>query len=139
MGWNARVWVPVTNKDGTTGEERKWIPLETHDEDLAKRKMTKIVALIATGGYSVDEMKRTALRVQTCREEMVSFVTSRRAAGVGMADDEQQRLTDYAMDRIGNMLVTHVKTRDIASLHPHAATLFAGSCRQRDGSSDPPG
>ena len=27
----------------------------------------------------------------------------------------------------------------VASLHPHAATLCAGSCRQRDGSSDRPG
>ena len=73
-GWNARVWVPVKSLDETVGEERRWVPLDTHDEDLAKRKMAKIVALIATGEYSIDEMKRTAVRVQTCREEMVSFI-----------------------------------------------------------------
>jgi hypothetical protein len=37
-GWNARIWVDV--KDEATGElreERRWVPLGTHDKDLAKR------------------------------------------------------------------------------------------------------
>src|SRR5688572_11281374 len=85
-GWNARVWVDV--KDETTAEireERRWIPLGTHDRDLAKRKMAKVVAMLAAGEIVADEMPKEAARKETVREYAKNWLADRKAIGVVMA------------------------------------------------------
>jgi integrase len=112
-GWNARVWVVV--KDEATGavrEDRRWIPLATHDKDLAKRKLTKIVAMLASGELVAD-VKEKAKDVETVSDAAKAFIERRKAAGVVMVVDEERWLDDYALPAIGELEVTQVRPRDI--------------------------
>jgi len=55
-GWNARVLMPVAQPDGTTAEQRRWVPLETHDRELARRKLGKL--LDSTGRHPGNALRR---------------------------------------------------------------------------------
>ena len=63
IGWIARVWMPVVAKDGTKSEERRGVPLETHDKDLAKRKLAKIAGMLERGELIADAVKVEAKRI----------------------------------------------------------------------------
>lgn len=133
-GFNARVWMPVKGDGGESHEERRWIPLDTHDEDLAKRKLTKIVGMLARGELVADAVKVEAKRIDTASETKIAFVEGRKTASVVMAVDEERLLDDYAMNRIGKMLITQVRTRDIQGILNHAArTLSRESLRKLRG------
>jgi hypothetical protein len=133
-GFNARVWVDV--KDEATGEireERRWVPLGTHDRDLAKRKMAKISALASAGDLTSDSAAK-GKATETVRETKEAFITRRKAAGVVMAPDEERWLDDYAMKRIGELAITQVRTRDIKAILDEAAlTLSKESVRKLRG------
>lgn len=133
-GFNARIWVDV--KDETTGEireERRWVPLGTHDRDLAKRKLAKISALNATGAI-VGDATAKAKEVETVRETKEAFITRRKAAGVVMAPDEERWLNNYALARIGDLTIAQVRTRDIKQILDEAAlTLSKESVRKLRG------
>jgi len=122
-GFNARVRVPV--RDEATGElrtERRWVPLETHDRDLAKRKLAKIVDMIACGDVVADVIAKKAKTVETVREAAAAFVERRKAAGVVMAGDEERWMKDYALAHIGELSVTQVRPRDIKMVLEKAVT-----------------
>ncbi len=50
------------DEDGTERDERRWVPLETHDKDLARRRMSKVVAMLASGELVADAVKAEASR-----------------------------------------------------------------------------
>lgn len=133
-GWNARVWVNV--KDATTGElreERQWIPLNTHDRDLAKRKLGKIVSHVAAGEVIADATEK-ATRVEIVIEAKEAFIVRRKAAGVVMATDEEHWLDEYVLPQIGKLPVTKVRTRDIKIiLNDAVPTLSRESIRKLRG------
>jgi hypothetical protein len=112
-GWNARVSMPVMNDDGTATEGRRWGPLDTHDEDLAKRKLAKIVGMLERGELVAEALKREVAAVSTSGEEKLSWVTARNAAKVVQAPDEERLLDEHAMKRLGPMRITQVRTHDV--------------------------
>jgi integrase len=134
-GWNARIWVNV--KEETTGgirEERRWVPLETHDRELARRKLAKIVDMLARGELVAETVKTKAKTVETVREAKEAFITRRKAVGVVMAPDEERYLDGYAMTAIGELPVTQVRPRDIKAILENAVTkLSAESIRKLRG------
>jgi site-specific recombinase XerD len=107
--------VPIRPRrtDDALRQERRWIPLETHDRDLAKRKLAKIVAMLARGEIVADAAPAEAKKVDTVRQAASSFIERRKAAGVVMVTDEERWLEDYALKTIGDLEVTQVRPRDI--------------------------
>ena len=87
-GWNAKVWVTVRDEKGETQDERRWVPLGTHDKDLARRKMGSIVAGVANGEIVADAIRVEAARVPTVVDAIRDYCKRRKAAGVAMADTE---------------------------------------------------
>jgi integrase len=84
----ARAW--VTLPDGT--EERRWMNLQTKDRTTAKRKLARLVAMIAAGELVADAEAKTA-SAETYRSFTLDRHERREAAGVSMARDEL-RVTD---------------------------------------------
>jgi integrase len=96
-------------------EERRWIPLETHDRDLAKRKMAKIVDMLARGELVADAAPAEAKRVSTVTEAIRDYCERRKTAGVAMASSELGYAEHHIIPQIGPMLVTDVKKVHIKS------------------------
>jgi integrase len=72
--------------------------------------------------------------IDTASESKIAFVEGRKAANVVMAVDEERLLDEHAMNRIGKMLITQVRTRDIQGILNHAAkTLSRESLRKLRG------
>jgi site-specific recombinase XerD len=136
-GWNARIWVDVRDEgSGEIQQERRWIPLETHDRDLAKRKLSKITSMVARGEVIAD-VKEKAKAVDTVRSAAADFVERRKAAGVVMADDEEHWLNEYSLKTIGELEVTKVRPRDIKVILEDAKpTLSRESLRKLRGTLD---
>lgn len=115
-GWNARVWVYVKDDaSGAVSEERRWVPLGTHDKELARRKLAKIVAGLASGEIVAETIEREAKHEETFAEYAKAWGERRKAAGVAMARDEIQYLTAYALPHIG-----HHKLRELRPMHVRA-------------------
>ena len=108
-GWNARVWVDVKDDTGGIREERRWVPLETHDKELARRKMRKVVAMLASGELVADEAKKEAVRVETVAEYASAWTAERKAAHVVMAADEEHLLATHVLPVIGGMALADVR------------------------------
>lgn len=106
-GWNARVWAPVRVGDAVR-EERRWVPLGTHDKDLAKRKLTRIVDMLAKGELVADAAPAEAARAPTVAEAVRDYCKRRKAAGVAMADSELGYAEHHIIPEIGPMLVGDV-------------------------------
>jgi hypothetical protein len=96
-------------------EERRWIPLETHDRDLAKRKMAKIVAMLERGELVADAAPAEAKRAPTVTEAIRDYCERRKTAGVAMASSELGYAEHHIIPQIGPMLVTDVKKVHIKS------------------------
>ena len=108
-GWNAKVWVTVRDEKGDAQDDRRWVPLGTHDKDLARRKMESIVAGVASGDIVADAMKVEAVRVPTVVDSIRDYCKRRKAAGVAMADTELGYAEHHIIPEIGPMLVTGVR------------------------------
>ena len=100
--------MPVKNEDGSEGEERKFFPLDTHDKDLAKRKLAKIVGMLERGELVADAVKREAIGVETVEQSARAWCKRRKEAGVAMADTELGYFENHIFDEMGAMLVTKV-------------------------------
>ena len=123
-GWNARLWVVVRNDDGTERDERRWVPLETHDKELARRKMRKVVAMLASGELVADAAKKEAVRVETVAEYATAWVAERKAARIVIAGDEEHILVAHVLPTIGPMTLGDVRPAFVRSiLLAVAATL----------------
>lgn len=114
-GWNARVWVVVRDENGER-DERRWVPLETHDKDLAKKKLAKIVGMLASGELVADAAKAEAVRIETVAEHAKTWIAGRKAAGVVMATDEEHILTAHVLREIGAMGLDTVRPAFIRSI-----------------------
>lgn len=115
-GWNARVWVVVRDERGAERDERRWVPLETHDKDLAKRKMGKIVAMLAAGDLVADAAPAEARRVETVAEHARTWIADRKASGVVMASDEEHLLEAHVLPTIGAMALDVVRPAFVRSI-----------------------
>lgn len=77
-------------KDDTGGirEERRSVPLETHDKELARRKMKKVVAMLASGELVADaaEAEADAAKAEAeaaaAKEETFEVYAPARSSGV---------------------------------------------------------
>lgn len=114
-GWNARIWV-VVRDDAGERDERRWVPLETHDKALAKRKLAKIVALLASGELVPEAAKAEAARVVTVAEHAKSWIAERKLAGVVMATDEEHLLDAHVLPSIGAMASAEVRPGFVRSI-----------------------
>lgn len=112
-GWNARVWVDVKDPTGEIGEERRWVPLETHDRDLAKRKMKKIVAMLASGELVADAARAEAKREWTVAEHDEIVNAHRRATGVRSVEDEEIVQRRHVHPHIGAMTLKAVRPANV--------------------------
>lgn len=128
-GWNARIWVDV--QDPATGaltQERRWVPLATHDKDLAKRKVAKVLGMLQRGELMADAAPAEATRRETFADFASSWREHRKAIGVVMARDEAKWLDDYIEPEIG-----HLALEDVRPVHVRkvlARAIEAG--RQRE-------
>ena len=114
-GWNARVWVDVKDDAGTIREDRRWVPLGTHDKDLARRKLAKIVGGLASGELVASAVKQEAMRVDTVEQSARAWCERRKASGVSMADTEIGYFVHHVFAEIGPMLVIDVRKSNIKS------------------------
>ena len=112
-GWNARVWTVVRDADGTERDERRWVPLETHDKDLARRKLEKIVGMLARGELVADAAKAEAVREWTVAEHDEIVNAQRKSGGVQSSSDEEivQRL--HVHPHIGAMGLRAVRPANV--------------------------
>ena len=108
-GWNARVWVAVTLDECGIREERRWVPLETHDKELARRKLRKIVSMLANGEMVADAARAEAARVPTVEEAARDWCERRKTAGIAMADTELGYFSHHVFKEIGPMTVKDVR------------------------------
>jgi len=115
-GFNARIWVEVRDELGGTRQERKWVPLGTYDRDLAKRKLRKIVAGLASGEIVADGARAEARRELTVVEYGRDWTEGRKAARVVMATDEETILTKRIYPVIGGMRLREVRPAFIAQI-----------------------
>lgn len=115
-GWNARIWVDV--KDETTGairQERRWVPLETHDKDLAKRKLAKIVAMLDRGEIVAD-IKAEAKRELTLREYDAGLNEQRRTAGIRTVCDEEGWQRRCIHPELGGLELSRIRPTHVRTL-----------------------
>jgi integrase len=121
-GWNARVWTVVRAADGTERDERRWVPLETQDKDLAKRKLAKIVGMLASGELVADAARAEAVRVDTVEVSAREWCKRRKASGIEMADTELGYFVHHVFKEIGPMLVTDVRKANVKGVLQAAIT-----------------
>lgn len=115
-GWNARVWTVVRDEDGTERDERRWVPLETHDKELAKRKLAKIVGMLERGELVADAAPAEAKRVETVAQHAATWIADRKAARIVMASDEEHILETHVLPTIGSMALDAVRPAFIRSI-----------------------
>jgi integrase len=102
-GFFARVWVKLA--DGT--EERRWMNLQTKDRTTARRKLTRLVSMLAAGEL-VAEAQAKALEQETYKAFTLDRHNKRKASGVVMADTEQSYRRDYIYPVIGDLYLRKV-------------------------------
>ena len=124
LGWIARVWMPVVAKDGTKSEERRGVQLDTHDRDLARRKLATIAGMLERGELIGDAVKVEAKRIAIFREEREAFIAGRKAAKVVQAPDEERLLKEYAK-RLDPMRINQVRKHDVDALLEDALPKLA--------------
>jgi hypothetical protein len=115
-GWKARVRVTVRAEDGTEREERRWVPLDTHDKDLAKRKLAKIVGMLERGELVADAVRPEAVRVETVAQHAATWIDERKASQVVMATDEEHLLTTHVLPTLGPMTLDAVRPAFVRSI-----------------------
>jgi integrase len=134
-GFFARVWVKLT--DGT--EARKFLPLGTKNRATAKRKLAKLVAEIAAGEH-IEEAAAKVQGDETYRSYTLDRHEQRKAAGIGMARDEQWLRTTFAYPVIGDVAMRQVTDDQIREILERAREADMGyesvkhlrSCLRRD-------
>lgn len=100
---------------------RKRISLGTRDEKVAKRKLAKIVRMVAAGEIVFDEGAAEA-GPEEFRPFAQQWVGERRARGVAMAGDEEINLTKHIYDvqtegrTFGTMCMADVRPRHIVTV-----------------------
>lgn len=115
-GYNSRVWVDVRNEvTGEIQEERRWIPLGTHDRDLAKRKLVKIEAMLARGEV-VAEVKAEARKEFTLSEHDEANNAARRAADVRTVKDEEGWQRRDIHPTLGHLPLSEIRPAHVRSL-----------------------
>ena len=119
-GWNARVWTVVRDEDGTERDERRWVPLETHDRDLAKRKLAKIVGMLASGELVADAARAEAKREDTYAEYEDAFFARRRAQGIAGVPDDERVSRLHIRVHVGGMLLSAIRAGNIRGVLQHA-------------------
>lgn len=119
-GWHARITVDVTNADGSTRQERRRIPLGTHDRQRAKRMLAKLVRELEAGRLVV-EAKHEAQKAETVAEAARAWWESRKARAIAMADTELGYLEHHVFPEIGTMPVEDVRRADIRRVLEAAA------------------
>jgi integrase len=94
-GYFGRVWI---TRDGVT--KREFVSLETKDRPVAKRKLTKLVAMLAAG--DVVAVAKDKVEAPTTIGDWAKTWHARRvAAGVVMARDEWRNLSAYVLPVVG--------------------------------------
>lgn len=106
-GWCARVWAP--SADGA--QERRFFQLGTFDKDLAKRKMAKIVAGLASGELVADAREKAG-KAETLHEFAEAWLKRREAAKVVMAGDERRHLEAFVLPKFGALTLAQFQSRD---------------------------
>lgn len=99
----ARVWVKLP--DGT--EERRWMNLQTKDRTTARRKLARLVAMIEAGELVADAAAK-ATAAETYKAFTLDRNAKRGAAGVVMADDEQNNRVRFIYPIIGDLALPRV-------------------------------
>jgi integrase len=94
-GWFARVWV---TREGV--EKREFINLETTDKATARRKLAKLVTMLASGEL-VAEARESVTAPETLGSYVESWCQRREAAGIVMARDERHNLTAHVLPVVG--------------------------------------
>jgi hypothetical protein len=115
-GFYARVRVRLP--DGT--EERRWMNLQTKDRSTAKRKLTRLVAMIEAGELVADVQAKTST-AETYRTFTKDRNDRRAAAGVVMARDEQNNRERYIYPVIGDKALARITDDDVRHVLEQAA------------------
>ena len=123
--WNGRILVDVVDSTGIAQSERRWVPLETHDKELARRKLRKIASMLAAGDLVADAVSKEATRVITVAEQAKAWVADRKAAGVVMAPDEEHILKAHVLPTLGPMALTAVRPGFIRSILETVARSYS--------------
>ena len=107
-GWHARLTVDLTNADGSTRQERRWVPLGTFDKSRATRMLAKLARELAAGRL-VPEARAETRKPETFDEYSDAWLAARKAAGVVMAADEGNHLTRYILPTLGPLALADVR------------------------------
>jgi integrase len=99
----ARVWVKLP--DGT--EERRWMNLQTKDRTTAKRKLARLVAMLEAGELVAEAQAKTHAP-ESYKTYTLDRNEKRTAAGVVMANDEQNNRVRFIYPVIGDMPLSRV-------------------------------
>jgi hypothetical protein len=95
QGWCARVW---------EGDARKWVMLNTHDRDLARRKMRRIVDGLEAGEFALTDAKTDA--PETLAKYAATWLERREANKVVMAKDERNHLERFVLPDFGHLALS---------------------------------
>jgi antitoxin (DNA-binding transcriptional repressor) of toxin-antitoxin stability system len=100
--WCARVWVTVDGKP-----VRKFVPLETTDRGMARRKLAKLVGMIEAGEV-VAEAATSVTAPETYRSFSLARHEQRKADGVTMAPDEQRNRERFIYPTLGPLPLARI-------------------------------
>ena len=112
-------------KDDTGGirEERRRVPLETHDKELARRKMKKVVAMLASGELVADAAKAEAeaeAEAEAAKEETFEVYAraqiGRRRTEVRSAGNDLGFLERRVFPHVGPMTLKEIKPVNVRSV-----------------------
>ncbi len=113
-GFFARIWVDVDGKG-----ERRWFDLETTDRTLARRKMVKLVKMIADG--SAVAVAADEANVERVADLAWPWNERRKSEGVVMWSDEKIHLRDFILPAIGAIALVDVRRSNCQDVIDDAA------------------
>ncbi|WP_437799510.1 tyrosine-type recombinase/integrase [Sorangium sp. So ce693] len=109
------VWHVRLSKGSGASRERPWYSLGTSDKRVAEQRRKQLVAQRAAG---IDPAKAAAAmpEVMTVTEFAATWNAKRKAQEIVSARDDEQRIRDYALPRIGAKLLGDVRPTDIEAI-----------------------
>ena len=108
--WHAQVTVGLGDD-----KRREWFSLETTDKAVARRKLKRLVAELA-GGQTRTGAIATAAAPDTVQGYAEAWYARRQAEGVASASDEWRNLELHALELVGELPITAVRSSHIRSI-----------------------
>lgn len=109
------VWHVRLSKGSGKDRRREWYDLGTADKRVAERRKAKLLEQIAAG--KTPQQAAAALpAAMTVEEWAASWNAKRKAQKIASARDDEQRIRDYALERLGKMQLPDVRPTHIAAV-----------------------